>query len=77
MDILIRFVIMMICSIFIPYIGNLLYSPLSEIKHKKLSSNEKIELIHCFLLYVFILNWFIIAPAIIFIDCLKYILYAF
>lgn len=74
MDILIRVILMLVCSIFIPYIGNLLYSPLSKIKFKELSKDEKIELIPYGLLYVFLLNWFIIAPSIVFINCFKYIL---
>lgn len=74
MDILIRVVLMLICSIFIPYMGNLLYSPLSEIKFKELNKTEKIELIPYGLLYIFFLNWFIIVPSILFADCFKYVL---
>ena len=45
MDILIRIILMIGCSIFIPYIGNLLYSPLSEINFKDLNKQEKINMI--------------------------------
>ena len=73
MDILIRIIIMVGCSIFIPYIGNSLYSPLSEINFKNLDKQEKINLIPQALLYMFFLNWFIIAPSIVFFYCFKYI----
>lgn len=74
MDILIRVILMIICSIIIPLIGKLLYSPLSEIKYKELNKSEKIELIPYGLLYIFLFNWFIITPSIVFFNCLKYIL---
>lgn len=45
MDILVRIIIMIGCSIFIPYIGNLLYSRLSEINFKELTKQEKIDMI--------------------------------
>ena len=45
MDILIRVILIVGCSIFIPYIGNLLYSPLSEINFKELTKQEKIDMI--------------------------------
>ncbi len=74
MDILIRIILMIICSIFIPYIGCLLYSSLSEINFKELSKKEKIDLIPQTFLYIFFLNWFIIAPSYIFMECFKYII---
>lgn len=55
MDILVRIIIMIGCSIFIPYIGNLLYSRLSEINFKGLNIQEKINLIPQALLYIFFL----------------------
>ena len=70
MDILIRIILMIGCGILIPYIGRWLYGPLIEVNFKEL---EKSELISQAFLYVFIFNWFIIVPSIIFVDCIKYI----
>ena len=73
MDILIRIILMIACSIFIPYIGCLLYSSLSEINFKELSRKEKIDLIPQAFLYIFLLNWFIIIPSYAFMECFNYI----
>ena len=74
MDILIRIVLMLGCGLLIPYIGRWLYGPLVEVNFKEL---EKSELISQAFIYIFILNWFIIAPSIIFFNCFKYIIDTF
>ena len=56
MDILVRIIIMIGCSIFIPYIGNLLYSRLSEINFKELTKQEKIDMIPTRFLLLFYSN---------------------
>ena len=67
MDILIRIILMLISGFSIPYIANL-YSPMENFK--ELSIVSKIGVL---LFYTFIVNWFIILPSIIFMDCFKYI----
>lgn len=68
MDILIRIILMIISGFSIPYIANLIYSPMENFK--ELSIVSKIGVL---LFYTFIANWFIILPSIIFMDCFKYI----
>ena len=68
MDILIILIIMILCGIFIPYISNIIYKPLEDF-----NSLNTIEKILWGLFYIFIVNWFVIAPSIIFFDCFKYI----
>lgn len=74
MDILIRILLMLGCGILIPYIGRWLYGPLVEVNFKEL---EKSEIISQAFIYIFILNWFIIAPSIVFVNSFKYIIDAF
>lgn len=72
MDIIIRIVIMIAISIYIPYIANIIYKPLRDKEAvEELNIIEKIGYAFLF----FLLNWFIIAPAVIFMDCFKYIFF--
>lgn len=68
MDILIRIIIMIFTGILIPYLSNIIYEPLKH--YKELT---KIEKILWGLGYIFIINWIIITPSILFFDCFKYI----
>lgn len=68
MDYLIRFIIMILCGVFIPYIANIIYKPLKS--YNELNAVEKI-LWGCF--YLFIVNWFVITPSMLFFNCFKYI----
>lgn len=65
MDKLIRTVIMIICFIIIPYIGNILYADF-----KDLNKSEKLKMFAFYLL----LDWFIILPCYEFMECLKYLI---
>ena len=68
MDYVIRFIIMILCGAFIPYIANIIYEPLKS--YNELNAVEKL-LWACF--YIFIANWLMIAPSIVFLNCFKYI----
>lgn len=68
MDILIRLIIMLICGIAIPYLGNMIYKPLESFKEL-----DAIGKILWSLFYIFIMNWFVITPSLIFVNCFKYI----
>lgn len=68
MDILIRIILMLITGFSLPYISNLIYSQMKDFK--KLSIVSKIGVL---LFYAFIVNWFIILPSIVFIECFKYV----
>lgn len=68
MDILIRIVIAVVLSIALPFIGGTLYENMSEFK--KISKKEKITNLF---VYVLLFNWFIIVPASIIMECLKYL----
>lgn len=68
MDILIRIILMLITGFSLPYISNLIYSQMKDFK--KLSIVSKIVVL---LFYAFIVNWFIILPSIVFIECFKYV----
>ena len=72
MDIFIRIIIMLLMGIAIPFIANLIYSPLGK-KFENLKEENIITKIFIFLFYIFCANWFIITPCIIFFDCFKYI----
>lgn len=69
MDKLIRIIIMIICFIAIPYLGNMLYSDF-KIKKEDLKNIDKIGEIIIFLL----LQWVIIIPCYTFMECLKYLI---
>ncbi len=66
MDIFIRIIIMIICSIIISYIATNIYMPLNDL--------DKKEKIYMYIFYGFFINWFIITPSIVFFECFKYIL---
>ncbi len=68
MDILIRLIIMLMCGIAIPYISNMIYEPLKYFKELDI-----VEKILWSLFYIFLMNWFIITPSLIFVNCFKYI----
>lgn len=69
MDILIRIVLMLVSGVAIPFIAKFLYEPMNNFRKQKKSSQIKI-----LILYFLFFNWFIIAPAIIFIECFKYLI---
>ena len=68
MYIFIRIILMIISGFSIPYIANLIYSPMKDFK--ELSIIFKVGVL---LFYTFISNWFIILPSIIFMECFKYV----
>lgn len=67
MDIIIRILIMLGCGIWIIYFSTF-YRPFENFKELNI-----IEKILWGLFYIFIVNWFIIVPSVIFLDCFKYI----
>lgn len=72
MDKLIRIVIMIIVGLFLPYIANIIYKPFRDTD--AIQEMNIVEKILWGLFYVFIMNWLIVAPAMIFSECFKYIL---
>ena len=70
MDIIIRVVLMMVITIFLPVIADIV----GELSYKKTKIRKEniIEKIGYFII-VFLYNWFIIVPAIVFFECFKYI----
>jgi hypothetical protein len=72
MDIVIRVIIMLAISVYIPFVANIIYEPLRNKEAiKELNIIEKIGYAFLF----FLLNWFIIAPAAIFMECFKYVFF--
>lgn len=70
MDVVIRVIIMIAISIYIPWVSNIIYKPLRDTEAiKELDIIEKIGYAFLF----FLLNWFVIAPATIFMECFKYV----
>lgn len=69
MDKLIRIILMIICGISLPFIAMNLYKPFEDFKEL-----NTIEQILWLLLYIFIANWLVIAPSIIFFKCFEYIM---
>lgn len=68
MDYIIRFIIMISCGIFIPYIAKTVYEPL-----KSFNEFNTVEKILWGSFYFFIVNWIVITPSIIFFECFKYV----
>lgn len=68
MNILIRIIIMILSGIAIPYLANIIYEPMREFNEL-----NKIEKILWILIYIFILNWFIVVPSMYFFECFRYI----
>lgn len=77
MDVFIRIVVMILMGIAIPLIGNWLYGDIDFKKNKEMSNSEKADLIPTALLYIFFLNWFIIGPSVVFMECFKYLIESF
>lgn len=65
MDKLIRVIIMIICFIAIPHIGNVLYADF-----KDLNKSEKIKMYGYYIFF----SWFMIIPCYEFMECLKYLI---
>lgn len=72
MDKIIRIILMIIAGGSLPFISNIIYKPFRDIEDiKKMNIVEKVL---WGFFYIFIMNWFVIAPAIVFIECLKYLI---
>ena len=70
MDILVRIIIMIAITILLPFIAKIISEPLYE--KEDLKNSNIIEKIGYFVIY-FLLNWFIIAPSLVFMECFKYV----
>lgn len=72
MDKLVRIIIMLFVGGCIPFLANIIYEPFRDLDNiKKLNIVEKV-LWGGF--YIFILNWLIIVPSMIFFECFKYLI---
>lgn len=69
MNIIIRIIVMIISGVAIIFIANKLYEPINEFK-----TLDTVEKTLWTFFYIFIANWFIIAPSIIFFNCFVYII---
>lgn len=72
MDKLIRIIVMIIASGALPFIANLIYEPFK--KKEDLKELNIVEKILWGAFYIFILNWFIIMPSVVFFECFKYLI---
>ncbi len=73
MDIVIRIIIMIVITIVLPFIAKLISKPFQDKEAlEDFKKSNIIEKIGYFIMYFF-LNWLIIAPSLIFIECFKYI----
>ena len=68
MDILIRIFIMIICGLIIPHISKTIYEPLNSFEEL----NIVVKILWS-LAYIFIINWFVIGPSLVFVECFKYV----